>query len=154
MIICWKILDRSIWSPKFFCIRSIQKMLALKDLWLQQKLNNSSFSGLFFPYEATKAKKIRPDVFNFIKKSFITGIFQWILQNFRKQLSYRTPVNDCFCFYLYYWWGRWRRKSSPYNFPIFKVFVFFTLFLWTMSSTYPKILRFYFLQNASWKLLF
>ena len=68
MIICWKILDRSIWSPKFFCIRSIQKMLALKDLRLQQKLNNSSFSGLFFPYEATKAKKFGQMCSTLLKK--------------------------------------------------------------------------------------
>lgn len=68
MIICWKILDRSIWSPKFFCIRSIQKMLALKDLRLQQKLNNSSFSWLFFPYEATKAKKFAQMCSTLLKK--------------------------------------------------------------------------------------
>ena len=55
-------------------------MLALKDLWLQQKLNNSSFSGLFFPYEATKAKTFAQMCSTLLKKFH----YRYIPVNFAK----------------------------------------------------------------------
>ena len=46
-----------------------------------------------------KFHKIRLRPATLLKRVSGTGVFLWILQNFSKQLFYRTPLGDCFCKY-------------------------------------------------------
>ena len=80
------------------------------------------------------------------KRDSSTGIFQWILWNVSKNLIYRTPLNDCFCWFLD------SNQSFIHWSQFFSFFLhFFFLYYWQLQlcSLFRKVIKmkiFHFLQ--------